>query len=509
MQKFARRAAAHVLALSFVATSAFVVLSTTVLALALDSTTSFAATGGDPLLDQQWGLTAIGAPSVWSVTRGAGITVAVIDSGSGPHPDLDANLDAGRTMFGSIDSVGVLDIDNAGHGSHVAGIIAAVANNAIGGSGVAPQSRILPIRVLDAQGSGDSKDVSKAVRFAVDSGTKVINLSLGGATESTSLTAAIQYAVDRNVLVVAAAGNGAADSPPKWPAASDLALAVTAVDRNNSVTSFDQRGDYIDLAAPGASILSTASNDYKIQSGTSMAAAFVTGAAALLFAAQPSITAAQVRDVLQRTATDIGAPGRDTTFGYGLINLVAAFAELDVMFPKIITASHTTEGHVGAIAIGTASTSLATATSQWYRCTAPGEATTSKPLDCSAITNAVAVNYQSTVKDLRKFLRYSVTTTSGLNGSISSTYFSATTIPESGAWITTSTISAKTKTPLNELLRSPSKGTRTFKVINGSCKLRNSALVAPAVPGVCTLKVSIAAKAPFPTLGFTTIITVS
>jgi hypothetical protein len=509
MQKFARRAAAHVLALSFVATSAFVVLSTTVLALALDSTTSFAATGGDPLLDQQWGLTAIGAPSVWSVTRGAGITVAVIDSGSGPHPDLDANLDAGRTMFGSIDSVGVLDIDNAGHGSHVAGIIAAVANNAIGGSGVAPQSRILPIRVLDAQGSGDSKDVSKAVRFAVDSGTKVINLSLGGATESTSLTAAIQYAVDRNVLVVAAAGNGAADSPPKWPAASDLALAVTAVDRNNSVTSFDQRGDYIDLAAPGASILSTASNDYKIQSGTSMAAAFVTGAAALLFAAQPSITAAQVRDVLQRTATDIGAPGRDTTFGYGLINLVAAFAELDVMFPKIITASHTTEGHVGAFAIGTVSTSLATATSQWYRCTAPGEATTSKPLDCSAITNAVAVNYQSTVKDLRKFLRYSVTTTSGLNGSISSTYFSATTIPESGAWITTSTISAKTKTPLNELLRSPSKGTRTFKVINGSCKLRNSALVAPAVPGVCTLKVSIAAKAPFPTLGFTTIITVS
>jgi len=310
MQKFARRAAAHVLALSFVATSAFVVLSTTVLALALDSTTSFAATGGDPLLDQQWGLTAIGAPSVWSVTRGAGITVAVIDSGSGPHPDLDANLDAGRTMFGSIDSVGVLDIDNAGHGSHVAGIIAAVANNAIGGSGVAPQSRILPIRVLDAQGSGDSKDVSKAVRYAVDSGTKVINLSLGGATESTSLTAAIQYAVDRNVLVVAAAGNGAADSPPKWPAASDLALAVTAVDRNNSVTSFDQRGDYIDLAAPGASILSTASNDYKIQSGTSMAAAFVTGAAALLFAAQPSITAAQVRDVLQRTATDIGAPAR-------------------------------------------------------------------------------------------------------------------------------------------------------------------------------------------------------
>lgn len=503
MQYFIKRIAAHVLALSFVATSA------TVLAVTLDSTTSFAASGSDPLLDQQWGLTAIGAPSVWKITRGAGVTVAVIDSGSGPHPDLDANLDAGRTMFGPIDSAGVLDIDNAGHGSHVAGIIAAVADNAIGGSGVAPQSRILPIRVLDAQGSGDSKDVSKAVRFAVDSGAKVINLSLGGANESTSLTAAIQYAVERNVLVVAAAGNGAADSPPKWPGASDLTIAVTAVDRNNSVASFGQRGDYIDLAAPGTSILSTAGNDYKIQSGTSMAAAFVTGAAALLFAAQPSITAAQVREMLQRTATDIGPPGRDTTFGYGIINLVAAFAELDVMFPKIITASLTTEGHVGKLAVGTASTSAATATSQWYRCTAPGEATTSQPADCTVIANAVATTYQSTVKDLRKFLRYSVTATSGLTGSTSSTYFSATTIPESGAWITNSTISPTTKKPLSELLRSPSKGTRTFKIVNGSCKLRNAALVAPAQTGVCTLKVSIAAKAPYPALGFTTIITVS
>ena len=472
-------------------------------------TQTFAAATNDPLIDQQWGLVAIGAPSVWSITRGAGVTVAVIDSGSGPHPDLNANLDTGRTMFGSIDSAGVIDVDVAGHGTHVSGIIAAVADNAIGGSGVAPQARILPIRVLDSLGSGDSKDVSKAVRFAVDSGVKVINLSLGGATESTSLTAAIQYAVDRNVLVVAAAGNGAADSTPKWPAASDLALAVTAVDRNNSVTSFDQRGEYIDLAAPGSSILSTASNDYKIQSGTSMAAAFVTGAAALLFAAQPSITAAQVRDVLQRTATDIGALGRDTTFGYGLVNLVAAFAELDVLFPKIITATLTTEGRVGALAVGTASTSSATTTSQWYRCTAPGEATTSRPLDCTEIVNAVATTYQSTVKDLRKFLRYSVTVTSGVNNSIVRSIFSATTIPESGAWITTSILSPKTKTPLSELLRSPSKGIRTFKIINGSCKLRNSALVAPANPGVCTLKVSISAKAPYPTLGFTSIITIS
>ena len=477
--------------------------------IAFNPTQTFAAATNDPLIDQQWGLVAIGAPSVWSITRGAGVTVAVIDSGSGPHPDLDVNMDVGRTIIDLNESVGMRDVSVEDHGTHVAGIIAAVADNGIVGAGVAPQARILPIRTLVSDGSGRVDDVSKAIIFATNSGAKVINLSLGRETDYRDPTNAIQYAVDRNVLVVAAAGNAGVSAAPKFPAANDLTLAVTAVDRNNGVTSFDQRGEYIDLAAPGSSILSTASNDYKFLSGTSMAAAFVSGAAALLFAAQPSITAAQVRDVLQRTATDIGTPGRDTTFGYGLINLVAAFAELEVMFPKIITTSHITEGRVGAFAIGTATTSAATATSQWYRCTASGAATTSKPADCAAITNAVATTYQSTVKDLRKFLRYSVTTTNGLNGSISNTYFSATTIPESGVWITTTTMPPKTQIQLTKLLRSPSKGTRTFKIVNGSCKLRNTALVAPAMPGVCTLKVSIAAKAPYPTLGFTAIITVS
>ena len=487
-----------------------VAMSATTLLVASDSSKAFAETGIDPLLDQQWGLTKIGAPSVWSITRGAGVTVAVIDSGSGPHPDLDANMDVGRTMFGSIDSVGMVDVDTEkGHGTHVAGIIAAVADNSIGGAGVAPQSRILPIRTLESNGEGTGSDVAKAVYFAVDSGVKVINLSLGGETESPVLTAAIQYAVDRNVLVVAAAGNGAADAAPKWPAASDLTLAVTAIDRNNNVASFGQRGDYIDLAAPGTLIFSTANNDYKMQSGSSMAAAFVSGAAALLFAAQPSITATQVRDILQRTATDIGAPGRDTTFGFGLVNLIAAFAELDILFPKTISVSLTTLGRVGKFATGTSSTALATATSQWYRCTQAGEATNTKPKNCTAIANAVATQYQSTAKDVRKFLRYSITITSGLDNSISNTYFSATTIREAGAWFTTTTLPPTTKILLTKLLRSPSKGTRTFKVINGSCKLRNLVLVAPALPGVCTLKFSIAAKAPFPKLGFTTVITIS
>jgi uncharacterized membrane protein YidH (DUF202 family) len=503
MRLQSRRLAAQLLALVLIS------LSITALLVASESNKTFAETGIDPLLDQQWGLTAIGARSVWSITRGAGVTVAVIDSGSGPHPDLDANLDIGRTIIDSIDSVGMRDVSDVGHGTHVAGIIAAVADNGIGGAGVAPQARVLPVRTLLSDGSGYGRDVSSAIYFAVDSGVKVINLSLGAPIDCCDLTKAIQYAVDRNVLVVAAAGNDGVDAAPKWPAASDLALAVTAVDRDNNVASFSQRGDYIDLAAPGTKILSTTKNAYDELRGSSMAAAFVSGAAALLFAAQPSITAAQVRDILQRTATDIGAPGRDTTFGYGLVNLVAAFAELDVLFPKTIAVSLTTLGHVGAFASGTASTALATATSQWYRCTQAGEATNTKPEDCAAIANAVATQYQSSAKDVRKFLRYSITITSGPDNSISTTYFSATTIREAGAWITTTTLPPRTKIQLTELLRSPSKGKRTFKVVNGSCKLRNSVLVAPAVPGVCTLKFSIAAKAPFPKLGFTTAITIS
>ena len=498
-----------------------VAMSTTTLLVASDSSKAFAETGIDPLLDQQWGLTAIRAPSVWSVTRGAGVTVAVIDSGSGPHPDLDANMEVGRTIIDSIDSAGMMDVSDVGHGTHVAGIIAAVADNGIGGAGVAPQVRILPIRTLVSDGSGRVNDVSSAIIFAADSGAKVINLSLGRETDCCDLTKAIQYAVDRNVLIVAAAGNDGVDAAPKWPAASDLTLAVTAVDDKNNIASFGQRGDYIDLAAPGKSILSTAVGRYDKDvcpsqtplfcnlSGTSMAAAFVSGAAALLFAAQPSITALQVRDVLQRTATDLGSPGRDTTYGYGLVNLVAAFAELDVMFPKLVTTSLVTKGRVGAIATGTASTAIATATSQWYRCSQKGDATNTKPEDCKIITNAVATEYRSTVKDLRKFLRYSVTITSGLDNSISTTYFSATTIRELGAWITTTTMPPKTKIQLTKLLRSHSKGKRTFKVIDGSCKLRNSLLVAPALPGTCTLKFSITAKAPFPKLGFTTVITIS
>jgi subtilisin family serine protease len=267
---------------------AFVVSTICFAAVGTSGTSAAAATSpSDPFASQQWGLTAIGAPQVWQFAQGAGVTVAVVDSGSGPHPDLASNLEVGRRFFSLIESEGAADVDlDDGHGTHVAGIIGAVADNGIGIAGVAPKVRLLPIHVLDAEGSGDSRDVARGIRFATDSGARVINLSLGGSTESSSLTSALQYAVDKGVLVVAASGNGFADSAPKWPAASDLTLAVTSTDVNNNVGIFAQRGDYIDISAPGVGILSTSLGGYKMLNGTSMSAAFISGAAALLFSAQ-------------------------------------------------------------------------------------------------------------------------------------------------------------------------------------------------------------------------------
>jgi subtilisin family serine protease len=280
------------------------------------------------------------------------------------------------------------DINTSGHGSHVAGIIAAAANNGIGGSGVAPHARILPIRVLNQAGEGTTGPVASGVRYAADNGAKVINLSLGGTSDSSNLTEAIQYATDKGALVVAAAGNGGPNDVPKWPAALDLTIAVTAVDPANKATIFDQRGDYIDISAPGTEIVSTAKGDYFTESGTSMAAGFVAGAAALLFAAEPRVTNAQVRDILLRTATDIGEPGRDVTFGFGLINMVAALAELQRMYPPIAAPKIAAVGHVGETLVANLALISNVNSVKWFRCDSTGLAAIEIPADCIAIAKA-------------------------------------------------------------------------------------------------------------------------
>lgn len=455
------------------------------------------AAANDPLLAQQWGIFATGADRVWTVTTGKGVIVAVVDSGSGPHPDLTENLLPGRSFMNSIETQDGNDVDAGGHGSHVAGIIAAVANNGIGGSGVAPNAKILPIKVLDQAGQGDARDVAAGVRFAADSGAKVINLSLGGATESPSLTQAIQYANDKGALVVAAAGNGGSQDKPKWPASLDLTIAVTAVDTSKNVTSFDQRGDYIDIAAPGASIIATAKGDYAALSGTSMAAGFVAGAAALLFAAEPRITNTQVRDILLTSATDIGEPGRDQTFGVGFLNLIAALAELQRLFPPVNTPQITAVGHVGETLVANLENISEVNSVKWYRCESTGPAATEVPADCVPITKATKRSYLTTQTDARRTIRVGITYTRAGTKQFA---ISDAVGPFFLIWQITGEVKPASSTALAKLFNSSSSGVRSYKIINGACRVRGTKLLSPAIPSVCRIRMNIAARAPFPKL---------
>lgn len=451
----------------------------------------------DPLLAQQWGLFAIGADHVWTTTTGQGVIVAVVDSGSGPHPDLAENLLPGRSIIGTVESQDGRDIDASGHGTHVAGIIAAVANNGIGGSGVAPNARILPIQVLDQAGQGDARDVAAGVRFAADNGARVINLSLGGATESSSLTQAITYANDKGVLVVAAAGNGGAADKPKWPASLDLTLAVTAVDQANNATSFDQRGDYIDLSAPGANIVSTAKGDYVTLSGTSMAAGFVAGAAALLFAAEPRVTNAQVRDILLRTATDIGEPGRDVTFGAGLINMVAALAELQRMYPPIAAPQLAAVGHVGETLVANLELISDVNGVKWFRCDSVGPAAIEIPADCLPIAKATKRQYITTQADARHTIRVGITYT---RAGAKQFVISDAVGPFFPIWQVANAVTPASTTPLIKLFNTSSSGSRTYKVVSGACRISGNKMIAPRVPSVCRVRLTVAARTPFPKL---------
>lgn len=466
----------------------------------------------DPLLNQQWGLLQIGAPQVWGQSTGVGVTVAIIDSGSGPHPDLDANLIPGRSFIDGIESAGAIEVDaEKSHGTHVAGIVGAVNGNGIGVSGVAPNARILPIRIFPPVGQSKSSDAALAIRFAADAGVKVINLSFGGINRDQNTVDAIAYAVGKNILIVAAAGNDGPGEPPKWPAADDNTIAVTAVDENRAVTEFDQRGDYIDISAPGVRILSTQQANlpcsgvpqpigYGCIGGTSMAAPFVSGAAALLFSARPQITAAQVRFLLMSTATDLGDAGKDTTFGAGLLNLPAAFAALNIMFPMVIDPMIATNGRVGFVATGTAPTTAQSPKLQWFRCTAQGVVTTIKPVNCTSITSAVALTYQLTVNDLRKFLRFAVTTTTAGG---TTKVLSATSPRVIGVWLKVGTLTRGTTYKFGQFIGSPSKGVRNVKVLSGSCFVKDSTLKVRANATACQIRVTIAAKAPFPQLAFT------
>jgi len=286
----------------------------------------------DPLYPSQSDLTQINAPQAWDLTTGsADVTIAVVDTGvSLNHPDLAGKILAGASFVSGITSA---DDDN-GHGTHVAGIAAAIGNNGIGIAGVSWGAKILPVKVLDSWGNGTDYDVAQGIAWAADQGAKVINLSLGGVNVGSVLQEAVSYAQSKGALVVAAAGNCAQGgigcdysiNPVFYPAAYPGVLAVGAVNAANQKSSFSEYGNFVDVVAPGESICSTVlSGKFSCAlSGTSQATPHVSGLAALIWSRNPSLTADQVANIIEMTATDLGSFGRDDYYGYGLVNALAA-----------------------------------------------------------------------------------------------------------------------------------------------------------------------------------------
>ncbi len=289
----------------------------------------------DPYFSYQYDMSTIHADAAWKLCsiNASEVTIAIIDTGVDlAHPDLQANLLPG---YDFVDDDNVPQ-DGNGHGTNVAGI-AAAALNGIGVAGVAPSARILPVRVLDNSGSGDIANVAAGIVYAADR-AKVLNLSLGAASGSQTLLDAINYAVNtQGRLVVAAAGNcGDGNYPyngcsalnqPLYPAAYSNVMAVAATTADDTRASFSNVGSYVDIAAPGISIYSTYyGNSYAYESGTSQATPHVSGLAALIWAQNPTYTVAQVWDQIASTAVDLGAPGFDTSFGAGRIDVAAALS---------------------------------------------------------------------------------------------------------------------------------------------------------------------------------------
>ncbi|MEH1944025.1 MAG: S8 family peptidase [Nostoc sp.] len=273
-----------------------------------------------------WGADLVKAPEVWAQGyTGKGVVVAVVDTGVDyNHEDLKNNIwTNSKEIAGNgidDDGNGYVDdnygwnfadnnnnsLDNNGHGTHVSGTIAGENNN-YGVTGIAYDAKIMPVKVLNESGSGSYSSISKGIRYAVDNGANVINLSLGGTSSNRTLQSAIDYASSKGVIVVMAAGNDG-DSSPDYPAryASKSGIAVGAVDKNNNLADFSNRSGTNEISyvtAPGVKVYSSVpNNQYATYSGTSMAAPHVAGVVALMLSANPNLTDAQVRQIVAETA---------------------------------------------------------------------------------------------------------------------------------------------------------------------------------------------------------------
>ncbi|HEX7181615.1 MAG TPA: S8 family peptidase [Thermoanaerobaculia bacterium] len=268
----------------------------------------------------------VNAVTAWNVSMGdPSVLVAVVDTGVDYHyADL-----AGRVRHSLGYDYADEDpdpMDDHGHGTHVAGVIAASVNNGFGIAGIAPRVTIIPMRVLGVDGQGSFSSVAAGIEAAARAGARLINLSLGSPDESALIEDALRYAYGRGSLPIAAAGNDG-DAELSYPARSQYVLAVAAVDRSGRKASFSNYGPGLDLAAPGVNIVSGWINgETCYASGTSMAAPHVVGVAALVLSRSPGLTIEQLKQALTATARDAGRSGYDTDFGWGIVDASRALA---------------------------------------------------------------------------------------------------------------------------------------------------------------------------------------
>ncbi len=276
----------------------------------------------DNVRHHQWYLDGLHMSEVRAITTGSNVTVAVVDSGVSAHRDLVKNLLSG---YDEIAGLPDSHIDTDGHGTAMAGIIAATGNDPTGMVGIAPAARILPVKTptTGAYGPGRVEKIAAGIKYAVSHKVKVINVSLGPGA-SPNLDQAVKDANSNDTVIVASSGNtGSILMSPL--AAADGVLAVGATDRNGKLAAFSTRGPQIQICAPGVDIVSTGPNNtYSLQDGTSPATAIVSGAVALVRAKFPTLSAAEAIHRITATADDIGPPGRDDECGFGELNILKA-----------------------------------------------------------------------------------------------------------------------------------------------------------------------------------------
>ncbi|MDW7774762.1 MAG: S8 family peptidase [Methanosarcinales archaeon] len=270
-----------------------------------------------PLQQIDWGVYKVNAPAIWNNTTGSGVKIAIIDTGiSNKHPDL--------TVSGGINLVGTSTSkkwnDDNGHGTHVAGIIGA-RNNSIGVLGVAPGAELYAVKVLDQFGGGSISDVVEGIEWAVQNDMDIISMSLGTTEYSQALNDSSTSAYHAGILLVASAGNNGDGNPNTndvmYPARFESVIAISAIDQNNMAVSWSADGSEVELAAPGVGIYSTwLDGGYRSMSGTSIAAPFVSGVAALMLQNNGGASPDEVRAAMADGAVDLGVPGRDNVYGF-------------------------------------------------------------------------------------------------------------------------------------------------------------------------------------------------